>query len=537
MPQYLPNLTATGHGVYRLLRFVNGGLVRQFLADLERPEEAANRQFRALINAGSKCQFLREHGVEKIQTLADFRNAIPIRTHAEMKPWLDRVSAGEDGVLVRERTSMLLETSGTTGTPKHIPVTATWAKQVQEAQRLWTLALIRDHPNLQSGKALTMVSPAVHGESVGGIPIGSNTGRIRAAQPGWLKKRYAVPEVAMEITDPIARQYAVLRFGLATDVRSITTANPSLLLLLFRRLSEWREYLTQDLEGGTLRNGPAEGLPEDLRDRLEKRLEPTAPPDDWSPEKLWNLASVNCWTGGPARYFADRLQATLPNVSIRELGVTASEGSFAFPLAADWPGSVLWMGGHLMEFVDANGQEKWPWELEFGDRVRLIISTAAGLYRYDMADELEVVGHCLNTPMVRFVGKSGRYLNMVGERVSGAQVSAAISSLGVDIDGFTVGAIEGDIPAYVIGVEGKSIPDGFAQQFDSALSEQNVEYASKRKSGRLGEPLMRRLRQGHYAAYRARRVSAGAPEGQLKDPILACSREEWRMVVEDGGTP
>ena len=532
MSQFVPNLGPKGHAIYRLLRLVNRGLVRRFLSDLEDPSAAAERQLRGLIAGARGCDFWLEHGAETIQSLEEFRAAIPIRSHTELKPWLDRVAEGEQGVLVREKTEMLLETSGTTGAPKHLPVTRTWARHVQEAQRLWTLALIRDHPELQGGKALTMASPAVHGHSSGGIPVGSNTGRIRSSQPGWLRKRYAVPDLAMEIEDPVARQYAALRFGLGVDVRSVTTANPSLLLLLFRRLEEWRPHLSKDLEQGTLSQGPASVLPEDLRRRLEGHLKPVAPPQDWSPAALWNLSTVNCWTGGPARYFADRLATTLPGVSIRELGVTASEGSFAFPLAADWPGSVLWMSGHLMEFVVESGKEKWAWEREVGDRVRLVISTAAGLFRYDMADELEVVGHCLNTPLVRFVGKSGRYLNLLGERVTEGQVSAAMASMKLDIAGFTLRAIEGDVPFYVIGIEGNSVPDGVADGFDSALAQQNVEYASMRKSGLLGAPRLHRLQPGHYARYRAGRVSEGAPEGQLKDPILACTAEEWAMVIE-----
>ena len=110
-----------------------------------------------------------------------------------------------------------------------------------------------------------------------------------------------------------------------------------------------------------------------------------------------------------------------------------------------------------MEFIAADGSLKWPWELAKGDRVRLIVSTAAGLFRYDMADELEVVGHCFNTPMVRFTGKAGRYLNVSGERVSAEQVSEAVTRMGVDLDGFTVGVERGDIPVYVIAVEGKSV--------------------------------------------------------------------------------
>ena len=255
-------------------------------------------------------------------------------------------------------------------------------------------------------------------------------------------------------------------------------------------------------------------------------------PDTLDPTQLWDLASVNCWTNGPAAYFAERLQSVLPGIDIRELGVTASEGTFAVPLRSDWPGSVLWTGGPVMEFLFDDGRLKWPWELEEGDRARLVITTSAGLVRYDMADELEVVGRCKGTPMVRFVGKAGRYLNRVGERVTAGQVSSAMRSLSINAAGFTVFAEAGDIPFYVIGIEGENISPGLAEAFDSALSAHNIEYASKRRSGRLGPPVLQRLEAGHYARFRARRVAQGAPEGQLKDPILAVDRREWHMVLD-----
>ena len=87
--------------------------------------------------------------------------------------------------------------------------------------------------NWRAGKLFSLVSPAVHGRSPGGLPIGSNTGRIRAAQPGWVRRRYAVPDAVMDIEDAVVRQYTSLRFGIPADVRAITTANPSMLLLLF----------------------------------------------------------------------------------------------------------------------------------------------------------------------------------------------------------------------------------------------------------------------------------------------------------------
>jgi hypothetical protein len=189
------------------------------------------------------------------------------------------------------------------------------------------------------------------------------------------------------------------------------------------------------------------------------------------------------------------------------------------------------MGGHVLEFIDDSGQAKWAWELEQGERVRLVVSTAAGLFRYDMADELEVVGRCLNTPLVRFVGKSGRYLNTVGERVTAAQISAAMSSISGDFSGFSVRAQMGITPHYLLVFEGETDESTLSKRFDEALMRSNVEYASKRASGRLNPVQFQRLPNGHYAQYRSRRVAEGAPEGQLKDPILALDDKEWAQIL------
>jgi len=167
-------------------------------------------------------------------------------------------------------------------------------------------------------------------------------------------------------------------------------------------------------------------------------------------------------------------------------------------------------------------------------RVRLVVSTTAGLYRYDMADELEVVGRCSNTPLVRFVGKSGRYLNGVGERVTGAQISAALAAVGANLAGFTVRLEMSDTPVYVLAFEGENVGPGISERFDLALAAENVEYDGKRRSGRLGAPRAEPLPSGHYARYRAARVRAGAPAGQVKDPIIAVNEAEW-VAVKQGG--
>jgi hypothetical protein len=189
----------------------------------------------------------------------------------------------------------------------------------------------------------------------------------------------------------------------------------------------------------------------------------------------------------------------------------------------------------LLEFVGDDGEARGAEALEQGEKVRVVMSTEAGLWRYDLEDVVEVVGRCRRTPLVRFVGKAGRWLNVLGERVSGEQVSHAMASVardGTPPVGFTVGVTTGEQPRYRIAVEGIPADEGLSRSFDTALKALNMEYAGKRASGRLGPPAVHSLADGRYARYRESRTSAGAAEGQVKDPILAIDDAEWAAVVD-----
>ncbi|MFT5684908.1 MAG: hypothetical protein ACI8RZ_005853 [Myxococcota bacterium] len=534
-PDFAPRLGRDGNGPYRLLRAFGDGLVQRLLTSLHDPRAAQERRLQAILAQSKGTRFAKVNGLESVRTLADFRAAVPVRTYGELADWFDAVSAGERRVLTSDRVTQLLETSGTTGRPKHLPVTAPWAKVVSEAQQLWVMAMVRDHEAASRGKALTLVSPAAHHVSPGGLSIGSNTGRMHLAQPWWVRLRYPVPYPVFCLTDSNIRLYTILRFALQSDISTLTTANPSTVLLLCRSLLAWQEELAGDMRDGTLRRGPAASLDAAVRRKLERKLKRATPPTDWRPGKIWPLAVVNCWKGGPARYFVQRLPEALgADVPIREVGVTASEGYFAIPLGDDWPGGVLWTEGHLLEFIDDAGGVRWSWELEVGAQYRMIISTTAGLYRYDLQDVIEVVGFCENTPVIRFVSKAGRFLNALGEKVSEEQVSLAIRDAAVQLKvapvGFTVRLIMGDIPRFALAVEGVVDVSALAEAFDTHLRRHNIEYDGKRGSARLDPPTATTLPPGTYLRFRQHRVSAGAPEGQVKDPIVAMSAEEWARI-------
>ena len=58
-----------------------------------------------------------------------------------------------------------------------------------------------------------------------------------------------------------------------------------------------------------------------------------------------------------------------------------------------------------------------------------MVTTGGGLYRYQLHDEVEVVDFENECPLVRFVGKSDRVCDLVGEKLADAHVRGALERI------------------------------------------------------------------------------------------------------------
>ena len=509
-----------GNGPYRILRLFQSGAVRAFDAALADPEAAQQARLTSILRAASGSVFFREHQLRLDMGMEELRTAVPVRNHAELFPWLERVEAGEVNVLTGGAVLHLVETSGTTGRPKRLPVNAAWVASCNTAQRLWMLGLLRDDERLAGGKALSIVSPAEHARSSGGLPIGSNTGRIFLDQPWWTRRRAAVPYVVCTLDDPEVRAYTVLRHAIGKDIRSWTTANPSTILVYARNLARWWDALREDAADGTLRCGPAAALSPADRGRFSRGITRARLGDDPAPTSLWPLRRINCWTGGAAGFFLEKLPEALGgSVPVREVGIHASEGTFAFTVDDGDP--VAWLGGHLLEFREESGDICAAWQVKVGQEYELIVTTEAGLWRYAMGDIVRVTGWLGRAPRMVFVRKVGSFLNATGEKVTEDQVIAAASRAFAGSAAFCAATEWCDPPRVVIAVEGAAIGD-----FDRELRRENLEYASKRETGRLGPAHAQIVAPGTFARWRAQRIAEGAPEAQVKDPVIL-DHQRW----------
>lgn len=561
-----------------IVRWFNRKLLRDFRHAVDNPAQAQRRRLSEILTAQQGAGYLRSLGVGAPVGPDQWRGAAPVVGYEELRPWIEPLvqtgQPGAEGTVVAEPVSMFLKTSGTTGRPKLLPVTPSFEDENDRARRVWIERMIAEDERNAVGCHLAVISPMHEGATPGGIPYGSNTGRIFMKQPEIVRVFAPVPYPVFSLNDFELRHYLILRFAARKfDVGTLTTANPSTIVLLCRKLLAHIDEIADDIEAGVVCQGErrralsaASFGPMVARDEAMAALEKEARPDkkrarqvreaarggaEGLLHRLWPmLTTVNCWQGGHAPLYLDRLKPFLQTpegpLPLRDPGFSASEGFFGIPLEAGSPEGVLHVLGPFMEFVpegqEASSGTLLAHELEVGRRYRIVVTTSGGLWRYDMRDVLEVTGFHGATPMVRFCYKAGGTLSVTGEKITEGHAIAVATRLSqrFSLENAMASFEFSDPPRYVVAIETRQAGDGLdveaaAQAWDEAMKEVNVEYAEKRGSGRIAAPRVRRAPDGAFARWRQRRVAQGAPDGQVKFPPLVRSLEALNEALFDEG--
>ncbi|MCL2700548.1 MAG: GH3 auxin-responsive promoter family protein [Phycisphaerae bacterium] len=467
-----------------------------------------------LLAAHAVTGFGRAHDLRAVRTYEEFVRAVPVGTYETHRPYMDRVLAGETSALLQpsQRVLMFSQTSGTTGLPKFIPVTPRSLSDARRGWNVWGLTALRDHRAAWLRYVVQLSSSMRERVSPTGLPCGAVSGLLAATQKKIVRRMYCVPPGVGDIADSDSRLYTVLRSGVDRDVAFITTANPSSTIALIETGQRHVERLIRDVRDGTF-TPPGEVhvyIHRRLRRRhnaaLAKHLEAGLRRDGrLLPRHFWKLSFLANWTGGTLGLYLPRLRELFDDVPIRDIGLLASEGRFSVPVADSTAAGVAEILGNFLEFIPAEeyaGASRLEavttlraHEVEVGREYFLVVSNWSGLWRYNMDDRVRVVGRLGQSPMIEFLSRGLHTANITGEKITEHQVVAAMAAAG-GRGGADAGAVERFVlqgrfaatPFYELRLEPRDGLDVtiLASRFDEALSELNVEYHSKRKSGRLG---------------------------------------------------
>lgn len=519
---------------------------KEFEASIKNPLKAQEEVLFKYLRRNKNTEYGRRYNFAGIRSIEDYKAAVPINNYEAVRPYVDKMARGEQNILTKDKVIFFGVTSGTTNKPKLIPATNYSEKVKGALLDLWSYYISRDHPGVLDGKILAIVSPEVEGKTDADIPFGAESGYSYRTLPKPIVGLYSLPYEVFEIEDYEARHYAILRISIEHNISNIATLNPNTIVLLCHKIERWQDLIIDDIALGTL-SDRLEIAPH-IRKIIERGLKPNPQRADelkkmlekngkLLPKNFWpNLKLIECWQGGMMKLYLKEIENYFGYVPKRDIGCVSTEARTSIPVKDDTPSGVLAIQTNFYEFIpreDIGNREKYTLlctELKEGREYFIVVTTAGGLYRYNIDDIIKVTGFLDKTPLIEFVQKGLGATSLAGEKLYESHVNEAIARVlereKILLEFFCAVARPLDGPRYSFLVEfsGAAPTDKDAVRIlisiEEELCRQNSEYDYTRQAQLLGSPVMKILKKGSFENYRARRIAGGAQEGQFKAPGL-----------------
>lgn len=513
------------------------GYIR-FRIALRHVKQCQTRALFRILKANRETAYGRANHFQAITDWEAFL-ALPLTDYTDYVASIEAIMKGEKSVLTHDDVLALQPTSGTSSSCKLIPYTTSLALEFQAALDAWLADLYRQRPGLFGGPHYWSVSPVteVTRSQASQVPVGFlddaeyfGKGRRRA-----MENIMAVPPCVRHIKDLHANQVVTLLFLLrAQELRLISVWHPSFLTILLRLMREQWPRLLHDLEQGGVDSQL--NIPDKIRVELNKLLKPESRRADElrhldvaSPslfQQIWpRLQVISCWREGQVAREISELTETFPNVLIQGKGLFATEGIVSIP-QGNAQHHVCAVTSHVIEFMDDAGEVHPAWGLVQGQIYCIILTTAGGLYRYNLNDRVEVTGFYHTAPCLRFLGRAGVVSDCVGEKLHLEQVEASLELLKQQFQIASpfmvlVPSKEGQVRRYTLLIETRdhAVFEEMAETLEAELRK-NYHYAHARELGQLQHVAITGLKPEAQARYRDFMVGKGALAGTVKFPAL-----------------
>ena len=467
---------------------------------IKTPLETQEKVLAELLKQGAQTRFGKDHNFEKIRDLKTYQKEVPVRDYEGFKPYIDAILEGEKDVLWKGRPLYYAKSSGTTSGAKYIPITKASMPQHIRAAREALLNYIHHSGNTSvvKGKHIFVQGSPVL-EDYKGVALGRLSGIVAHYVPGYLQKNRMPSWETNCIEDWETKVDAIVGETQKEDM-TIIGGIPSWVQMYFERL--------------TAQSGKSVG-----------ELFPNF--------SLFVYGGVNF---EPYRGVFEKLIGRKP-ASIEFY--PASEGFFAYQDRQEDSGLLLLLDhGIYYEFIVAQTfYDEHPTvhslaEVELGVNYVMIISTTAGLWRYNIGDTVQFTG----THPFRIIvsGRIKHFISAFGEHVIVSEVEQALKEAieqqeePVRVREFTVAPQiepkEG-LPYHEWFIEFDTPPqdkNAFALKIDQSMQAKNIYYQDL-IVGKVLRPLI--IREVVKEGFTNYMKSIGKLGGQNKVPRVADNRK------------
>ncbi len=463
-----------------------------------KPIETQDKVLKQLIVDAQNTSFGIDHQFKNINNYDDFKKQVPIRDYEDLRPYIDKVVAGEKDVLWKGKPIYFAKTSGTTSGTKYIPISKESMPYHIKAAKQALLMYIAEtgKADFVNGKMIFLQGSPVL-ETKNGIKTGRLSGIAAHFIPKYLQQNRMPTWDTNCIDDWETKVNAIVEETIHEDM-TLISGIPSWVQMYFEKLIE--------------KSGQNVGT-------LYKNF------------NLFVFGGVNF---EPYRNKFEQLIGR--KVDAIEL-FPASEGFFAFQDSQTAKGMLLQLNSGMFyefipsdEFFNENPTRISIADVKLGVNYVLILNTNAGLWGYNIGDT--VMFTSLKPYRVIVSGRIKHYISAFGEHVIAKEVEHAlkdaVENSKISINEFTVAPqvtpAEG-LPYHEWFIEFENEPEdfvAFSALIDKAMQEQNAYYFDL-IAGKVLQPLkVRKVAKDGFNNYMK---SIGKLGGQNKVPRLSNDRK------------
>ena len=473
-------------------------IVRKQQKWMQNPIQTQESVFQQLISKARNTEFGRDHDFSAIRSHTDFVNRVPIRDYETLRPYVDRVVAGEANILWPGKPAYFGKTSGTTSGAKYIPITSESIRCQVNASRDAILNYIHETGNTSfvKGKMIFLQgSPEM--KTVNGIKTGRLSGISAHYVPAYLQ-RNRLPSWETNCIEDWEEKVEKIIDETIDQNMTVIAGIPSWVQMYFERLFQRSQQKIGEL---------------------------------FSNFQLFIYGGVNY---EPYRAkFEDLIGRKVDSIEL----FPASEGFFAFQEQQKEKGMLLLLdSGIFYEFVpadsffDENPRRLTLDQVELDVNYVMIISTNAGLWAYNVGDTIAFIS--LDPFRIIVTGRIKHFISAFGEHVIAKEVEEAmekaITATDARVNEFTVAPNMGtdnvQLPYHEWFVEFDEAPEkmeDFERILDQSMQAQNSYYYDLIQGSILQPLKVSPLQAGAFQAYMR---SKGKLGGQNKVQRLANDR-------------
>ena len=467
-----------------------------------------------LLAAGQYTEFGRLHNFSQIQSLADYKQTVPIQEYEDLKPYIERMMNGEENLLWNTPVQWFAKSSGTTSDKsKFIPISEESLQDNHYRASKDVLSFYyASHPesDLLTGKSLVIGGSHQINQLNEEVQYGDLSAVVMQNSPFWTNW-IRTPDLSIILMDEWESKIEKLAQSTIHENVTSMAGVPTWLIVLLKRI---------------------------LQITGKKNI-----------KEVW--PSLELYMHGGVSFVPYKKQfEELIGAPINYLEMyNASEGFFAGQDDIDKEGMLLMCDhGIFYEFVPVEEWEKpnprtiLLNEVEAGKNYALVITTNGGLWRYLIGDTIQFTS--LQPYRIKVSGRLKHYINAFGEEViidnTDKAIAIACKKTGAIVKDYTAAPVyfsEDSNGAHEWLIEFEKDPDDlqqFSYELDTALKSINSDYEAKRyKDIALRLPIIKKVASNTFVNWLS---SKGKLGGQHKVPRLSNERklvEEIKKFIGD----